>query len=65
MTPGNSIAPLASMLACKNRRLDKSAMTTPEKKPKKSARRAGAPLDAFIPKTHAPPLAHRRKWLNR
>jgi hypothetical protein len=53
------------MLACKNRRLDKSAITAPEKNPKKSARRAGAPLDAFIPKTYAPPLAHRRKWLNR
>jgi hypothetical protein len=63
MTPGNSIAPLASMLACKNRRLDKSAITAPEKKQKKSARRAGAPLDAFIPKTDAPPLAHRQKWL--
>jgi hypothetical protein len=64
MTPGSSIAPLASMLACKNRRLDKSAMTTPEKKPKKKAPdSAEAPLDAFIPKTDAPPLAHRQKWL--
>ena len=27
MIPGNSIAPLASTLACKKRRLDKSAMT--------------------------------------
>jgi len=60
MTPGNSIAPPAIMLACKNRRLDHSAITaTPEKKPKKSARRAEAPLDAFILRTHAPPLAHR------
>jgi len=65
MTPGNNMAPLASMLACKNRRLDKSAMTTPEKKTKKSAHRAEAPLDAFIPKTDAPPLAHRQKWLIR
>jgi hypothetical protein len=62
MTPGNSIAPLASMLACKKRRLDKSAMTTPEKT-KKSAHGAEAPVDAFIPKTDAPPLAHRQKWL--
>ncbi|EGQ5318560.1 hypothetical protein EKN30_07615 [Enterobacter asburiae] len=65
MIPGNSIAPLASTLACKKRRLDKSAMTTPEKKPKKSAHDAEAPVDAFIPKTHAPPLAHRQKWLIR
>jgi len=51
------------MLACKKRRLDKSAMTTPDKKPKKSAHGAEAPVDAFIPKTDAPPLAHRQKWL--
>ncbi|MEG5685746.1 hypothetical protein UXO04_18215 [Enterobacter kobei] len=38
-------------------------MTTPEKKPKKSAHSAEAPLDAFIPKTDAPSLAHRQKWL--
>lgn len=35
MTPGNSIAPLASMLACNNRRLDKSAIIAPEKGKKK------------------------------
>ncbi|WP_266154768.1 hypothetical protein [Enterobacter sp. HSTU-ASh6] len=39
-------------------------MTTPEKKTKKKAPdSAEAPLDAFIPKTGAPPLAHRQKWL--
>jgi len=63
MTPGNSIAPLASMLACNNRRLDKSAIIAPEKRQKKAPDGAEAPLDAFILKTHTPPLAHRRKWL--
>ncbi|EKD5159644.1 TPA: hypothetical protein SCS57_000320 [Enterobacter cloacae] len=63
MTPGNNIALLASTLACKNRRLDKSAMTTPEKRQKKAPDSAEAPLDAFIPKTDAPPLAHRQNWL--
>jgi hypothetical protein len=50
MTPGNSIAPLASMLACKKRRLDKSAMTTPEKTKK-------APT---MPKHQWTPLSRRR-----
>ncbi|MGS6180447.1 hypothetical protein, partial [Enterobacter sichuanensis] len=46
---GNCIAPVASLLACKNRRLDKSAMSTPEKKPKKKAADSGVgPLEGFI-----------------
>src|SRR5690606_16170933 len=49
MTPGNSIAPLASMLACKNRRLDTSAITTPEKKPKKSARQCRSTAGRLYP----------------
>ncbi|HHA1724245.1 hypothetical protein [Enterobacter cloacae] len=38
-------------------------MTTPEKRQKKAPDSAEAPLDAFIPKTDAPPLAHRQNWL--
>jgi hypothetical protein len=62
MTPGNSIAPLASMLACKNRRLDKSAMTTPEKRQKKRPQ-CRSTSGRLYPEDDAPPLAHRQKWL--
>jgi hypothetical protein len=51
------MAPLASMLACKNRRLDKSAMTTPEKKTKKKR--------PPVPKHRWTPLSRRqmhRRW---
>jgi hypothetical protein len=57
MTPGNNIALLASTLACKNRRLDKSAMTTPEKKTKKKR--------PTVPKHRWTPLSRRlmhRRW---
>ncbi|AUJ83799.1 ferredoxin [Enterobacter cancerogenus] len=37
------------MLACKKRRLDKSAITTPEKKPKKSARRCRSTAGRLYP----------------
>ncbi|ADF61170.1 hypothetical protein ECL_01611 [Enterobacter cloacae subsp. cloacae ATCC 13047] len=49
MTPDNNIALLASTLACKNRRLDKSAMTTPEKKTKKSARQCRSTAGRLYP----------------
>jgi hypothetical protein len=64
MTPGNSIAPLASILACKNRRLDISAMTTPEKKPKKSARQCRSTAGRLYPEDECTAVGASSKMVN-
>ncbi|KJN23378.1 ferredoxin [Enterobacter sichuanensis] len=52
------------MLACKNRRLDKSAMTTPEKKPKKSARQCRSTAGRLYPEDRCTAVGAPSKMVN-
>jgi hypothetical protein len=58
------MAPLASMLACKNRRLDKSAMTTPEKKTKKSAHPCRSTAGRLYPEDRCTAVGAPSKMVN-